>query len=389
MLKMLRKCKVVKGAAALAVLSTGALSMVGGAPGAGADPKWPTALVGHGSDTTQDVIGAMAGEESGIFYLPVVSSVASGQQVLNSWDASGSECVTPRAPGITIARGNGSTNGRRILSRLLENTSWSVAGTTCGSKVPIGTIDFARSSAGPSGTGTSLTYIPFGRDALSFGYVANGVTPVTTLTSAQLTAIMTTDGGIDVGGVQILGCGIQTGSGTFASWNTALGITSTTEAVGTADCNAAGSGVRLQENDGNGLKAKSDALPGVQVIVGFSAANYIAQNNGKVTSQLPSPAGTVNLGSIDALGLPYNGTPGTTLSPRSTFYNSPTYGRDVYNVVATARISGLPSSEQALKTMFVGASSSVCLATTVVSDFGFLGLGTACGSTTLQGPLVA
>src|SRR5262245_14633935 len=175
-----RLSKAARGAAALAVLSAAAMSMVGGAPSANADPKWPNALVGHGSDTTQDVVGALAGEESGVFYTPIVSNAASGAKVLNSWDATGSACVTPRAPGASIERGNGSTNGRRILSRAIDGGLWGTA-AACANKPTSGLVDFARSSSGPSGSGTQLTYIPFGRDALSFGYAVNGVTAVTEL----------------------------------------------------------------------------------------------------------------------------------------------------------------------------------------------------------------
>ena len=390
MLSKLHHSRVARGAAALAVASAGVVGMISGAPIAGADPKWPTALIGHGSDTTQDVMSALAGEESGTFYIPVSSSVGSGSQVLSSWDAVGSTCITPKAGGATINRGNGSSNGRRILSRAIDGGLWGNA--SCGpaaGRPTAGLVDFARSSAGPSSIGTALTYIPFGRDALSFAYVANGVAPVTQLSFAEVTQIMQTDGGLVVDGVRIFGCGIQTGSGTFQSWNTALGMTTDNEAIGTADCNAAGNGQRLQESDGNGLKAKSDAIPNAQVIVGFSAANYIAQNNGAVTSQLPSPAGTVRLGEIDALGVPYVGNPGSQLTPAATFYGSTTFGRDVYNVVSTTRLAPPESSNAALKTMFMGPSSAVCSATNLIQTFGFLGLGGACGSTTLQGPLVA
>ena len=100
-----------------------------------------------------------------------------------------------------------------------------------------GLVDFARSSAGPSAAGTTLTYIPFGRDGLSFAYYRNGGAPVTTLTSAQLTSLFCTGPQI-IGGVEIVPCGIQTGSGTFTFWNTALGITAAQEATGTATCNA-------------------------------------------------------------------------------------------------------------------------------------------------------
>ena len=41
-------------------------------------------------------------------------------------------------------------------------------------------VDFARSSSGPSGgAGTVLTFVPFARDALTFGYYRAGGAPVT------------------------------------------------------------------------------------------------------------------------------------------------------------------------------------------------------------------
>lgn len=381
----------------IAALSVGLLTLVGGVPHANADPKWPSALIGHGSDTTQDVVGALAGEESGVFYTPVTSSAASGAKVLNSWDAIGSTaCVTPRAPGATIQRGNGSTNGRRILSRSIDGAPWGTE-PSCAAKSTVGLVHFARSSSTPSGAGTDLTYIPFGRDALSFGYVANGVAPVTELDKAEIVAIMTTPGGAVIDGVQIHGCGIQTGSGTYDFWLKALGITAGAEDAGTATCNAAGTGARVQENDGAGLKAKSDALPGTQVIIGFSAANYISQNNGVVSTQLPAPAGTVNLGSIDVdgpggaapLGVPYVGTVGSPLTPNPTFYADTTFGRDVYNVVPTSKLGPPALANADLKSMFVGSTSAVCMAATTIETFGFKGLGASCGSTTLTGPLVS
>ena len=101
-------------------------------------------------------------------------------------------CITPKAPGATFLRPNGSTNGRKALSRAIDGTGWG-NGTDCGgNKAVTGLVQFARSSAGPSGSGTDLTYIPFGRDGMSFGYYAAGVgSPVTTLTSAQLTSLFT------------------------------------------------------------------------------------------------------------------------------------------------------------------------------------------------------
>jgi hypothetical protein len=387
--------------AATAVIGLTAVIAVG--EPANADPKQFSAFIGVGSDTTQDVVNAMAGfvplpagSGGGTNFTPVQSSAATGRVQLASWDATGTTCITPKAGGTSYLRPNGSTNGRRALSRALDGGTWPGATASCGGPKPTnGLVDFARSSAGvaPGGSGP-LTYIPFGRDGMSFGYwVEPGATPVTTLTSAQLQALHNT-GPITVGSTTIYACEIQNGSGTYQFWRDALGVTDGQIDTATAICSPVEAN-NLQENDGNGLAAAGAAVvaaqpaANVQVVVGFSAANFIAQTNGKVTSQLPSPAGTVDLGSIDALGKPYTGPVGGPVAPSSTFYNSATYGRLVFNVVSTTRIGPPAGSNQDFKTMFVGSTSAVCLATTVITDYGFLTIGATCGDTSREGPLIA
>ena len=376
-----RRTKVVLAA----TLALGLAGSVTGVDPAAADPKQFTAAVGVGSDTTQDVVNALAGFANGTNFTPVQSTDASKRQVV-SWDAVGTTCITPKAPGATFLRPNGSTNGRRALSRAIDGTGWG-NGTDCGgNKAVTGLVQFARSSAGPSGSGTQLTYIPFGRDGMSFAYYAPGVgSPVTTLTSAQLTSLFTT-GPQTISGVDIVPCSIQLGSGTYQFWNTALGVSASQMASATASCTPAGQ--EIQENDANGLKAKGDALgTGKQYVIGFSAANFISQTNGVAGSQLPAPLGTVDLGSIDALGKPYTGAVTGPIAPSSTFYASTTYGRNVYNVLPTTVATGLGSAD--MKSLFVGSGSAVCSATATIQAFGFQGLGAACGTTTLQGPLVS
>lgn len=367
-----------------AALALGLLGSVIGSDPASADPKQFTAAVGVGSDTTQDVVNAFAGFANGTNFTPVQSTDASRRQVV-SWDAVGTTCITPKAPGATFLRPNGSTNGRRALSRAIDGAGWG-NGTDCGgNKTITGLVQFARSSAGPSGSGTNLTYLPFGRDGMSFAYYAPGVaSPVTTLTSAQLNSLFTT-GAQTISGVQIVPCSIQLGSGTYQFWNTALGVSAGQMASATASCTPAGQ--EIQENDANGLKAKGDALgTGKQYIIGFSAANFISQTNGVAGSQLPAPLGTVDLGAIDALGKPYTGAVTGPIAPSSTFYASTVYGRNVYNVLPTSVATGLGNAD--MKSLFVGAGSAVCSATTTIQSFGFLPVAT-CGSTTLQGPLVS
>lgn len=387
-----RRAKIVVSVATVGLAFTGLVAS--GTP-SGADPKQFSALVGVGSDTTQDVLNGYAGAgHNGNLFTPVKSNATGGYRQITSWDAVGSTCITPKAPGATFQRPNGSTNGRRALSRAIDGANWGPHATDCGGPRPVsGLVDFARSSAGPSGVGTDLTYIPFGRDALSFAYYSAAVPPVTTLTSAQLNSLFTVGPQI-IGGVEIVPCGIQTGSGTFQFWNTATGVTTSQEAAATATCNNAASaaglntslGGRSQENDAAALKARGDlpAMAGKQVIIGFSAANFVSQANGVAASQL---AVGVDLGAIDALGKPYSGTAPNTV-PSSAFYSSTTYGRDVYNVVATNKLAPPAAANADFKSLFVGASSSICSATTVTQAFGFLPIAN-CGSTSLQGPLVA
>lgn len=384
---------------ALFFVSIVGFGLFASAPSASADPKFADALVGVGSDTTMDVMAGLSGYANGKPFTPVESSVASGRKHIASWDSRLSthtdNCIAPKLKSPTIYRSNGSSEGRRALSRAIDGTVYGPAAQCGGSKVVTGLIDFARSSSGPSSgdTGTALTYIPFGRDALSFAYYANGVaTPVTSLTRAQITTLYTT-GPQTISGVEIVPCGIQTGSGTYQSW---LGMTTATAAqdtTATATCEAAGTVGRLQENDATALKAKGDALVGKQVIIGFSAANFIAQGNGVALNQL---AVGVDLGEISNdgtganLGKPYTTSvvnSSTVYAPSATFYNSTVFGRNVYNVFDTARVTGFGNND--LKTIFVGSSSAVCSVAgqTIVNQFGFSSIGT-CGSTTLTGSLL-
>ena len=167
------------------------------------------------------------------------------------------------------------------------------------------------------------------------------------------------------------------------------------EAIATATCTAAGNGLRLQENDAAALKAKGDstALAGKQVIIGFSAANFIAQGNGVALSQLAAGvdlAEITNDGTGANLGLAYTTTTvnGATLyAPSATFYASTVFGRNVYNVFNTAKVTGIGNND--FKSLFVGATSAVCSAAgqETVNAFGFSTIGT-CGSITLTGSLI-
>lgn len=394
------KARFARGAALAAFVAGGVAAVVTGLPSAGADPQFVNAFVGVGSDTTQDVMNAQAGFANGQNYTPLQSSQATGFRQVASFDAkvegSSDNCITPKLKAPTIYRSFGSSEGRRALSRAIDGSPYGPAAQCGGSKPVSGLIDFARSSAGPASgdTGTALTYIPFGRDGVSFAYYANGVAnPVTSLTRAQLTSLFTT-GPQTINGVNVIPCGIQLGSGTYSFWNTVTTATSGQEAAATATCNAAtatstGDG-RIEENNGAALKAKGDALQGSQVIVGFSAANFIAKSNGVGSQTIPAG---VNLGAIsndgsgNNLGVPFTGT-APNLVPSSGFYTNSVFGRNVYNVFDTARVTGFGNND--LKSMFVGPTSAMCSGTAqaIVNEFGFL-TAPNCGVTTITGSLIS
>lgn len=375
--------KRVKAATAAASAALGLVSFIAASSPANADPKQADALIGVGSDTTQEVMNALAGFNNGINYTPVQGASTLTQLV--SWDAaisSSPTCITPKAGGASFLRPNGSSEGRKALSRAIDGGTYG-NGTDCGgNKATSNLIDFARSSDGPSGAGSDLTYIPFGRDAVSFAYSANGVAPVTTLTSAQLQAIYTV-GPQTINGVQIIGCLPQAGSGTRKFWvGKVAGGNDSTASAATAAC-----GATPQEHDGNGFYAVATqaSFAGKQLIIPHSASTWIAQSNGVSPDRgATARANGVDLGQIDALGDAYAGT-APNLTPATGFYGSTTYGRDVYNVVPTTKINSI-AGNLALKALFKGSSSAVCQETATIEAYGLLGLGASCGSTSLTGP---
>ena len=112
----------------------------------------------------------------------------------------GTACITPKAPGATFVRPERLDCRPRALSRAIDGTGWSAPRPPAVEQAHRpGLVQFARSSGGPA-TGTTcdpnevgrrcLTYIPFGRDAMSFAYYARGTRRRPGddhLTAAQLT----------------------------------------------------------------------------------------------------------------------------------------------------------------------------------------------------------
>lgn len=389
---MVARKKFVRTAAAIAALgATLTIGLAGNSP-ANADPKQFGAFVGVGSDTTQDVLNAFAGFSNGVSYLPVQGGTARTQLI--SFDATGSPCITSKIGGPTFNRPNGSSAGQRALSRALDGTGY--GNSSCGGPTNIaGQVDFARSSSLDGTAGNQLTYIPMGRDGLTFAYYRADGSPITSLTRAQLQTIFTT-GSLTVGGVRIIPCGIQTSSGTHATWvSQALGVTAGQEDAATNECdtliNPATSAAfdRSQENEGPALKARGDAADaasnGTQVIIGFSGAAWVAKSNGLGT---PAPGPGVGMGAItddgsgNNLGVPVTGS-GTNWTPVASFYDNATFGRTVYNVVSRARINSAGATNLDLKGMFSGPTAAICQAVAARPDYGFTPA-SDCGSLALE-----
>ena len=435
---MILNQKMVRGAAAVAVI--GALASIGIVGGsANADPQYTTALVGVGSDTTQDVTNALAGfapVPAGVNvvngrFVPVIAS--NGQQLV-SWDATNPDpsstdtCITARPGGPLFQRPNGSTNGRAALSRAYPtvagvSNTWGSA--LCGGLKDVsGQVDFARSTSVPSSgdAGTALTYSVLGRDAVSLAFYRNGVASnnvipggttssvlKTSWTRAELTALysnISAAGGIQVvtaddgtTPVNVLPCAIQAGSGTQRFVLGAFGVTAPQETAATSVCEGLGGTGRLQENDSTALKAKGILAPAnTQVVIGFSVGAFVGKSNGVA---LPNPqtdqvgvaaiTNAVSTGTAVPLGVGYTGT-APNLVPSPTFYNGVNFGRTIYNVVPTAKIDSAFGND-GLKSMFKDPDgtgplqAAICAQSAIIEKFGFL-TSSNCGNTALKGPLV-
>jgi hypothetical protein len=407
------KTKGLAVAAAAAALFASALP--GGS--AQADPmQYGGPFVGVGSDTTQDIFNAFQGYSNGIYYPPVHSDVASGAKVLTSWDAvdpatgSATTCVATRTGGPSFNRPNGSGAGRTALLAAITaggTTSKTNCGAVGATTSVSGQISFARSSSVSANPGTTLAYVPFARDALSYGaYRADG-NPVTDLSTAELGQIFTTPAGVDIvrGGVttHVLGCGIQPGSGTGTTWQGK--VTGSTATYATTVCDtlidpattlAVG---RSQENDGDALVLRGNladaAVNGQQVVIGFSVGGYISKVNGAAPGGMPA---TVVIGSNPTVAggvSPITGTAPNLLG-NSAYYAS-TFGRDLYNVLPASIINSATQNvaiKQIFKSSFnapvppatvgtINVPSEICKQGATIEKFGFLQLPNCGDSTTL------
>ncbi|MFF3560612.1 Ig-like domain repeat protein [Streptomyces sp. NPDC002574] len=324
-------------------------------------------LVGVGSDTTQDVLNALAGDTvNGKSYAD--SAVSAGGVRVASYDAidpkTGSviSTITTRSGGAPFWRPNGSGSGRSALSASLSGNKFNSPSN--GSFTIKGQVDFARSSGGPSTSGTALTYVPMARDAV--GVAVRG-SALQNLTVDQLHDIY--NGTLDeVNGQHVTPFIPQAGSGTRKFFLAAIGLN---------DGDLSGVAT-VQENQAN------DALTVDGALVPFSVASWIAQNNGIAPDHskdaVAAGAYMANIqlpGDTDGTTSPVTKVNGK-LAPVAGYYENATFGRDVYNVVPTRAID--PTSvffDKALYDIFVTSGSHIAALASdksedVIDDFGFL-----------------
>ncbi|WP_406474106.1 Ig-like domain repeat protein [Streptomyces sp. NBC_01615] len=322
-------------------------------------------LVGVGSDTTQDVLNALAGDEvNGKSY--ATTAVKAGDAGLASYDAiepvtgSTTSNIQTRTGGPSFLRPNGSGKGRLALSMSLTGDKFPDS-----SGVSIkGQVDFARSSSGPSTSGTAFTYIPFARDAV--GVAVRG-SALNTLTVDQLHDIYS--GSLtEVNGQTVHPQIPQSGSGTRKFFLAAIGLTDATLSPNVP---------AVQENQAN------DALTQDGALVPFSVGSWIAQINDVAPDHSTTAAAAgAHLASVQLPGDTGATSPVTTvngkLTPVGGYYENATFGRDVYNVVPSRAID--PTGvffDKALYDVFVTngtheAALASDTAETVIASFGFM-----------------
>ncbi|MFF4725857.1 Ig-like domain repeat protein [Streptomyces mirabilis] len=322
-------------------------------------------LVGVGSDTTQDVLNALAGDTvNGKSY--ATTAVKAGDAGLASYDAiepgtgSTTSTIQTRTGGPSFLRPNGSGKGRLALSMSLTGDKFPDS-----SGVAIkGQVDFARSSSGPSTSGNALTYIPFARDAV--GVAVRG-SALDTLTVDQLHDIYA--GTLTAVGGQTVHPRIpQSGSGTRKFFLAAIGLTDATLSPNIPT---------VQENQAN------DALTEDGALVPFSVGSWIAQYNNVAPQHSDTAvAAGGHLASVQLPGDTGATSPVTTvngkLTPVGGYYENATFGRDVYNVVPSRAID--PTGiffDKALYDIFVTSGTHEAAlasdaAENVIASFGFM-----------------
>ena len=276
----------VRIAAALAVVCSlaGMADVVANTTQAQADPASVSAYAGVGADVTQDLYAGLGGESPAPpstatqFFTPLHSSSATNNLTIQSFDANppggttlNPGCITTKVGGPSFDRPNSTTAGIAALLDAVNGSGWENSSASC-TNTPVsvtGQIDFARAARGPKSGGTTLTFVPFGRDALGVLIYDHGDGAINSLTTAELTALYSSSTGTTtIGGDTVDGCLTITGSTPRSNLESAIGVSDSTAntAATAAGC------AQIQQNSGNafysfasGLVLKSRSLNQVSI----------------------------------------------------------------------------------------------------------------------------
>jgi hypothetical protein len=405
--------------AAVALSATAACAVAGLVATAGSAQADGSFTVFHsaGSDTIQAVEAALGDSTS------VINAPSGAKATIYSYDAVTGNAVSGyqthatavTASGQTFVRPNGSGEGRLALAYANKNLPWpSTAQTDTNGVSLAGQIDIARSSGKPTTGASDVTAVPLARDAFGVaiiqtqaGYAAN---PINALTYAQIHDAYTATGTADVSGVKIVPWLPQPGSGTRGDFlgkltdNTAGGANGQSiEPTKTASNLIPAS--RLHEENtlaatGSGACSSSNyfcsMLPTAAdqthdadhtaYIVPFSAAQWVAQQIGTQTDTTsisgahtelaalsPTQSDTTTASAVQPyqLGAHAAGDKhGADDDAAYSAYYAGFWGRDVYNVVPTANVTGA-NATSTLAT-YLSKNLTSAAAQSIIMSYGFL-----------------
>ena len=341
------------------VVAAGGFSLLAvalsGPASADTNPGNTTTLAGVGSDTSQDAIEGLSGVILGTGNTPVISNYKATPVGRTITTRTGNANCTFTAP-------KNSGEGRDALSAAMRSASF---GTPVSSPNLAGCVSFARSSSGSNpttspGVGT-MTYIPFATDAVTYATLGTSDVPHT-LNKADLVSIYTANGTPGSAACIFQPLLPPLGSGTRSFFVTSLGLSDVAigAAGGPGTCvQDTLNGIGVQEHDGRFLTNAEQLAP-------FSTAQYIAQSTGVI----PNILGRASLGAIDFVAGDSGAQAQSSLSLNAGF----TFSRPIYNVVPTSQTTGNTLTQKT----FVGATSSVCSASTTIQLYGFA-VNSSCG----------
>jgi hypothetical protein len=363
----------IKRPVVLGVVASLALGIFAAVPAAHADPVSNSYAI-VGSDTLQASMDALTNGSNvtgtRVRVTSAGTSIGNFDAFAPGYNAAGGTIQTKPA-SLPFTRPSGSGAGVDALVASIGNTQYLSVNVG-------GSIDIARSSAGPASqvSGGILAWVPFGRDAVAYAYVAGSAadeTNVANLSAAQLNTIYGASSDQIINGTTVKAYLPQSGSGTRKFFLSAIGVANNTAGTAVYTNNNT-----LAENDATVFPASASIPAGTAYVVPFSAANWIAQSNNAAPNTIPS-SGAVKLGSPLAVAA-FTGT-GTALAPNAPYYADTTFGRDTYLVVEAARIDSTNAKydvnltnllDPTRTTSFTNMSSSISSAGGVKHKFGFL-----------------